>query len=276
MRQPAVMTALGAGLRAGALASLLAPVVFAAQPVSSDPWARVPALPTACYSEKDGFSDSVGKAREALDEDLGKQQKVNSALEESLRQLDPMNTRTRMQNFLTKTPQEGLKYMQENQALGAAVQEAVPKNAARQQQLDEEYATLKSKYDAELQAVLAPFEAKIKALNINDGEGGNPPGVVEKWKALVAQENEAYEKLCPVWWSPAGRFPAWLSSYETFLKDGVPLGERSDAMKKKNYEIMGIPAANFQSTFEMEAVRTYMGKASDVFAARRLHPLALQ
>ena len=269
------MTVLRAGFRAGAFASLLAPGVFAAQPASSDPWARVPAFPTACYSEKDGFFDAVGKAREALDADLLKQQKLNSTLDESLKQLDPATTQARMQNFLMKNPQESLKYMQENQALGVAVQDAVPKNAARQQQLDDEYATLKSKYDSELAAVLAPIEAKIKALNINDGEGGNPPGVVEQWKALVGKENEAYEKLCPEWWSATGRFPTWLAAYKTFQQDEIPLWERSDAIKKKNYEIMGIPAASFQSTLGMEAVRTYMGKASDVFGLRRLHPLAL-
>lgn len=262
--------------RRGALACFLAPAVVAAPPAAADPWARVPALPTACYSETDGFADSLTKAQEALESDLSKQQEQNSAIDASLSQLDPMATQTRMQNFLMKNPQEAMKYVQESQALGAAVQEAVPKNAARQQQLDDEYAALRSRYDAAVSAALAPYQAKIKALNINDGEGGNPPGVIEQWTALLKKENEAYEKLCPEWWSANGRFPAWLAAYKAFQQQDVPLWERADAAKKKNYEIMGIPAANFRSTSGMEAVRTYMRKASDVFGTRRwLQPLAL-
>jgi len=202
-------------------------------------------------------------------------QEQNDAINEGLSQLDPMETQSRMQTFLMKNPQDAMKYVQESQAVGAAVQEAVPRNAARQQQLDDEYAALNSKYDSELQAALAPFEAKIRALNINDGEGGNPPSVIAQWATLIKKENEAYEKLCPEWWSPAGRFPTWLRAYKTFQQQDVPLWERSDAAKKKNYEIMGIPAAGFRSTSGMEAVRTYMRKVSDVFGLRRLRPLAL-
>jgi len=271
MRQPAAMTA----LRAGALACFLSPAVVAAPPTAADPWARVPALPTSCYAESDGFADALTKAQEALEADLAKQQEQNSAIDVSLSHMEPMATQTRMQNFLMKNPQDAMKYMQETQALGAAVQETVPKNAARQQQLDDEYAALKTKYDAELQAVLAPYQAKITALDINDGEGGNPPAVIAQWVALVKKENEAYEKLCPAWWSAGGRFPAWLAAYKAFQRRDVPLWERSDAAKKKNFEIMGVPAANFRSTFGMEAVRTYMRKASEVFGARWPQPLAL-
>ena len=44
---------------------------------AADPWSRVPAFPTTCYSN-DTFFDTVDKAIEALDADLARQTAINA------------------------------------------------------------------------------------------------------------------------------------------------------------------------------------------------------
>lgn len=270
MRQPAELAPLAA------LALTFCSTVLSVSPVmgaaaASDPWTGVPAFPTACYSEKDGFYDALEKAKAALEDDIRKQEALNAVPTEALRQLDPMEKQRRMQAYLMKNPQEAVKYLQETQELGAAVQEAVPKDAERRQQLDDELVALRSRYDAALTAALAPMEAKIRTLPLSDGEGGSPQWAIDQRLAQLKKENAEYERLCAEWWTGSGRFPSWLKRDRDQLQGHAALEARSDAATRANFNVMGISAGAYRSTTGMSAVRQYMMHVSNVFGGRWGH-----
>ena len=95
------------------------------RPTAADPWSRVPAFPTSCYSNDD-FGDKLTKALDAITVDLARQTKINEDIKAKFDAMDMSEKARRMQAFMMKDPQQAMKYMQAmKSASGAVVQEPV-------------------------------------------------------------------------------------------------------------------------------------------------------
>jgi hypothetical protein len=241
-------------------------------PAAPDAWSKVPSLPTGCYVSRDSFAKDTDAAIEAVSAERTRQEDINRSIEDALKNLEPMEKQKRMQTFLMSNPQEAVKMMQANQAAGTEVQGTAMERNEKAMKLDEELNTLESQYDAELNKAIAPIDARIKALNINDGEGGNPPGLVDQWKALIAKRNAEYERVCGTWWTASSPVHGWLKRYKEHLQENVAVQAKVEDAVLTQYKMMGIPAGTYRSTEAMNAAETYMKRARGVFDRRWLEP----
>ena len=88
----------GFGAAVMGLVVLAGSVPIAAQS-AADPWSRVPAFPTTCYSSDD-YSDKLTKAMEALDADIARQAAINAEIKAKFDALDINEKMQRMQAFM--------------------------------------------------------------------------------------------------------------------------------------------------------------------------------
>ena len=243
-----------------------------APPAVPSPWTKVPPLPTGCYSNRDSFAKDTDAAIEAMSAERTRQEEINTSIKDALNNLDPMEQQRRMQTYMMSNPQEAAKMLQANQAAGAEVQGTAIANSESAMKLDEELKALQAQYDAALNNALAPVDARMKALNLNDGEGGNPPGVVAQWDALIAKRNVEYERVCGTWWNASSPFHGWLKRYKAHLQDNAVVQAKVEEAVLMHYKMMGIPADSYRSTDAINIAETYMKRARNVFDRRWMEP----
>ncbi len=241
-------------------------------PAAPSPWTKVPPLPTGCYSSRDSFAKDAEAAIEAMSAERNRQEEINRSIEDAVKNLDPMEKQRRMQTYMMSNPQEAAKMLQANQAAGAEVQATAMAHNEKGLRLDEELKTLDTQYDAELNKAMAPVEARIKALNFNDGEGGNPPEVTAQWKALIAQRNTEYERVCGTWWTASSPFHGWLKRYKEYLQETAASQAHVEEAMLTQYKMMGISADSYRSTDAMNSAETYIKRARNVFDRRWFEP----
>jgi len=247
--------ALGRRLLVNGLAVFLSTVAIGAPPAVQNPWTKVPALPTGCYAEQDGFAKTIGPALEAMSVEIDRQEQTNREVSNSLDNMDDAEKQSRMQSFLMKNLQEAMKMMQETQAVGAMAQEAVPKGEENRQKLEGQHKDLLARYDAALDKAVGPLFAKKRTLP--DGEG-TPEWAVAEWRSLNKKANAEYERLCGEWWRESGPFHAWLKSDRGYLEEDLPWKEKLEDELKAQLALLGIPTASYRSTVTLNAVREYM------------------
>ena len=199
--------ALGRRVLVYGLAVCLSAVAIGAPPAVQNPWTKAPALPTACYSDQDSFAKDIGAALEALSAEIAQQGQINTEISNTLQNMDGAEKQSRMQSFPMNNPQEAMKMMQANQAMGAERQEPAEKHNESRQTLDKELADLQAKYRTVLDDATRPLFAKHRTLP--DGEGA-PQWAITEGVSLMKKANAEYERLCPEWWSASGHFHAWL------------------------------------------------------------------
>src|SRR6185369_14027965 len=149
------------------VAPLAALIVFAAAPrpllaAGPDPWTRVPALPTGCYRNSDDFDAKLDTAKGAADKERQRQEDINSSMSDELKKIDPMELANRQQKYMMEHPQEAMALMQRNQQVGQGVTNTVLRDDTEEQKLLGELQQLDVRYDAALDVVNKPFEAKHK------------------------------------------------------------------------------------------------------------------
>ena len=130
---------------------------------AADPWSRVPAFPTTCYSN-DAFFDTVIKAIEALDADLARQTKINADIKAKFDAIDMSEKMQRMQAFMMKDPQRAMQVMQAMTSTGATAAAAAPASAASIMKIDQELKDHSAKLEAEIPRALDPTRAAINQL----------------------------------------------------------------------------------------------------------------
>lgn len=260
---------LGRRLFLAGLAVFLCPVAMGAPPAAQNPWAKVPAFPTGCYSSRDDFATKIAAAQEALPPEIYRQEQINKELQDRVKNMDP----AQVSSAMMKNPQEMMKIMQENQALGTANQETGQKDEEKRNRLDLELKDLVARYHSALDKARGPIDAKRKTLPLPSGEYAGERWAIAENIALTKKANTEYEKLCGEWWSASGPFLGWLKRYRDYLvQDHIPRQEKSDDIAMGTVRLMGASTASYRSTAAMKGVLDYMKRASEVFGAREAQP----
>ena len=98
-------------------------LLLAAAPLAAqDPWASVPALPTACYAKEDEFGAALGKVRDALQETIAQRKQSNPSLKRLM--ADPATFQQRLLAAMQKDPAKAAQLMDAIQQFGAAESQA--------------------------------------------------------------------------------------------------------------------------------------------------------
>jgi len=245
----------------GLLCALLVSTPVAAQ----NPWGKVPALSTSCYSDGDSFTDQLEAARAANQEASGRQERSNIGLNHQLKTIDPADMNSRMMAYMQKDPAGFRAYMQDAAGQDAqAKQAAMAAAGARVAALKKEFETLIARYSAESEAAFAPVEAEREKL---------PEFLSPVQMALIsAKYNAAYVAVCNKW-IVKGNFPAFFAKFmDSMIKDILPLEQSLGESNKRSLEMAGIDTKDFQSTEPLEAVADYLQYIRTVYVLRQRAP----
>lgn len=251
----------------------------------ADPWTRVVALPTACYSSQDQFATRNQTALDAITADTEKQKGINdevSSQQSASFDGDPMEAARRFQENLMRDPQAAMKMMQAAQADRdpVAVQEELMAHLKRKGELDSQEKQLVQRYQTALKTAHAPVQAKHTALlkkyvNSRDGIGEIviPPAELD---ALKREMDQAYQATCPQWWGATGAVQTYLKSYKTFLvNERIPYEEKGDAAKLAQFAVSNIDSKTYRSVATLEAVRDYTERAGRLYQQRTEEPICI-
>lgn len=234
----------------------------------ADPWALLPALPTACYAQEDTYSDQAYAAAATLDAERIRQDEINLALSQQLSNIDPMEQQQRMMDFMMENPQEAQKYMESVAGAGATANEEMPKFN------DESYAL-----QAERQTLDADYGAAVNALDqaYRDGIAGlfEEPQKFDadfaKYSAAVDAYNGGYANLCARYLKN-GLYYDWLARQQDLERRLVALSVDND-VTAENYRMFGIDADQYRSTYELSAAKRQVDAALQIFNRRKLEPM---
>jgi hypothetical protein len=272
----------GLALLAASLAEAAAP------PVAQNPWARVPALPTGCYSSQDDFAAKIAAARDAVTDAIAQRDQANDALKERAKAADSGDDATRaarIQALLAKDPQAAMKMMQQIQTAGSTAQTASPTDTANQQKLERELNDLQTQYNAALAKAVAPVDAKFIKRFAPGGDAGKWQGFLSPgapaadyadWASLNKQWNGEREKACAPWWQASGPFHGWLKRYRDHLvQDHIPWVEQNEQGTSGFMLMMAdSPSGSYKSTATLAGVNDYMKHAEAIFNTRPQEPRA--
>lgn len=244
--------------------------VLAAAP--ADPWSKVPALPTGCYSAQDDFATKNEIAIETLKAETVTQEEVNQKIADQLTEQnnqDPMKMAAAMQEAMMKDPQNAMKYMEMMGATTdpASLQAESAQYVAREQQLKEEERTLLNRYTAAFDKALAPARAQLAQFNEKERQ------LPAENHAIQREADRAYQAMCGPWFGATGPMQAYLKKYKDYLvQERIPADEKSDAQKLMQYKMVGIAADAYRSTAKHKAALEYLQVAEQLYLARERKP----
>ena len=243
---------------------------------ATDPWRRVPAATTSCFSD-DGMPGQLHDIRTSIEDDLRKQTELNNALKEKFEKMDMREKMQRMQAYMAKNPQEAMKVMQAQQQAATGMRTDITGADAENTKLMAKRDELKAAFDKATGDATGPVDAKIKeyvgAKTVLVGEIGR--GFPTKaghdgYVALLAQRDAAYEKACTPFFGTAGSYTAWLNEYKT--KVAEPMAAATDAQDNivgQQMVIMQTPAgAGFRPLGPFMSARDYLREAEKVYSVR--------
>ena len=260
----------------------------AATPAAApDPWAKVPALPTACFATQDKWSDTINAAIDSVQQDHYRQNDINSAIEQrftAAQEANPMAMAQAMQQQMMSDPQNAQKYMQRMTQQGQQSQTEIPARLAKEKQLDDEGKAVMQQYNAALAQAMGPANARWAALKKKraygpevhwPGESGEPAWVYAEWGGILKDRDSAYLANCAQWWTASGSpIRAYLKRYKDYLVlERTPYYRKIiDDPKLENYRLLKVSTAGYRTTTDYEAAELYMKKASAMFGERRAQP----
>jgi len=240
----------------------------------------VPAAPTSCYPD-DGFADLLAKASADLEVEITRQGKLNAEIQTAYDAMDMGEKARRMQAFMMKNPQEGMRMLQAQRDLATSATASGMAANSNAGSLDDEFADLKTKFNSAVDQAVAPIKAKQQEMlktRTRRTEAENEwltPADKAQYAALVQQENAAYEKVCSSYFAVSGLFRVWLQSYKTkVLEPNLAIAEASEGAVVLQMKIMDTPTGGYRSTTTLEAVRDYLGKLGAVYSLRHHKALA--
>lgn len=275
-------TRVGAAIAAGT--GIFVATSLYAQPATG-PWARVPALPTACYvsQEQDSFYKKMEEALAAVQADHYKQNEINAKIRESAQSVDPMEMARRMQENLMKDPQNAMKYMQGVQGLGQSAQANQQAMSEKENQLAAEEKALIERYRTALAKSHAPGNARWdvlkKKLGIppdsrGPGELGVPDWAWKEWDVILREWDRAYQATCAQWWTASGPIHSYMKRYRDFLfQERVPHHQKFvDEPTLKNYQMTNVSSKGYRSVADFVVVEDYIKRAWRIFDQRADRP----
>lgn len=278
-----VLTAIAAGL-------VCTPAIHAqTQARPAGPWAKVPALPTACYSGQDNWSEQSTAAFDAVQQAHDEQNDINSAISQNATDTfseDPFAVAARMQQEMMNDPQNAQKVMQQTLQQNEQDRAEAPARLAKEQQIENESKALIKQYQAALEKASEPGNIRLAALTkkyepmegvgdlwIRYGDPGEPDWVEPERHAILRDWNAAYAATCVSWWSASGPFHAYMKRYKDFLTlERIPFEKKGDAARLEHYRQIGISTEGWRTTTDYEAVEDYLKMAQSLFGLRREAP----
>ncbi len=264
-----------------------APAINAQAPAKpAGPWAKVPALPTACYTGQDGWSERNSAALEAVQQAHYKQNDVNDGIRQKLTERqseDPMALAQAMTQAMLNDPQKAQQYMQQMTQQGQQAQIEVPEQQEKEQQLDAEAKAIIKQYEAALTKARAPGEALWAALRKklelapdarHPGEMGVPDWAWQEWDVIQRERDRAYVANCATWFGTAGPIHAYMKRYKDYLvQERIPYERRlMDDPLLEQYRMLEIPMEGWRTTTDYEAAEDYMNRAAGMFGIRLSEP----
>jgi len=278
-------------LTAVAAALACAPALQAQAPAKpAGPWAKVPALPTACYSGEDKWSERSTAAFDAVVQDRYRQDEINDAIRQSATDsfgADPMAVAQRMQQAMLDDPQNARKMMEQMLERNQRAPAEASAQGAKEQQIENESKVLMKQYESALEKAKGPGNVRLEALLkkyqpgvtgagmlwLRYGDPGEPAWVRPEAHAVLRQWNEAYAAICPAWWGATGKFHAYMKRYKDFLVlERIPFEKQGDAARLEHYRQAGVSTQGWRTTTDYEAVEDYIKMAQSLFDSREIAP----
>ena len=248
--------------------TLSLPLSSASSAVAQGAWARVPPLPTACYTKGETFYDDNVKAQAELEAAINTQRDLNDGLTLKLKELDLTTQQSRMMAFMTKDPAAAAKYAEDAASFGTRQRDAQARLAEKRQAVEEKLKGIQARYVSDA----APLTPLYKAFQ-DAADNGSDVGRA-RIQALATAYDTAYEKLCARWWAVTSPYVTYLGELKRMLMEvAVPYGDDFTRWQKTQLDIMGIPSSGFKSTAEMQAVKEYLEAARKVYQHRPTAPL---
>jgi hypothetical protein len=245
---------------------VLALLLAAAPLMAQDPWAMAPALPTACYAKEDAFGEDLEKAKTELEEASHQRSQTNPSLKQIF--ANPATLQQRLMAAMQKNPAQAAEIMRSMQQMATPESQAsVAALGQEQTRFDEKKTKLKAAFQAEKDAMLGPIYGRIKQHTCELGCTAADDAIV---KAGRIEYNQTYETvLCPRWF---GRdIPALLAEYRAYLvNDFIPKGLESEAAVRRQLELFGVSAQEYQPVAGLNGVVAYLRFALDLFNERRI------
>jgi len=244
-------------------------LLLAASPLAAqDPWASVPAPPTACYAKEDNFAAALGTVRATLQETIGQRKQSNP----SLRQLmaDPATFRQRFQAAMMRNPAKAAELMNSIQQMGSAESRASAAVVSEgQTRFEARMTKLGADYGAEKDAVMGPIHVRIRQ---HSHESGGSAADGEIVRTGWIEYNRQYEQvLCPKWFGTNS--PALLAEYKAYLVgEVIPKELELEAGIKQQLELFGVSVREYQSVAALNGVVAYLDFASGLFGNRQSGP----
>lgn len=273
-----------ARLFAATLAACSCAAAVHAETAAPDPFAKVPPLPTACYSQGETFYTKLDAAKEAVLADQYAQEAVNTQIQEEFSSGDPMEKAAKMQQWMMDNPQEATAYMQGIQTTGAVEPAKIKADQEAEAKFETDRKAMIANYQAAMKTLNAPMDARFTALNKKMeeehgcgwgvGECGAPPWAQAEYAAIQKDRDTAYAAACPGWWSPTGQITTHMKRYKDWLTGThVPYMASLEAHKTNQYKIFNTPAASYRSIEPHRAASRYIDAAYPIYQMRREKPL---
>ncbi len=252
------------------------------------PWAKVPALPTACYSSQDKWSEQSTAAFDAVQEAHYAQNDTNSAISQNATDTfssDPFAVMQRMQQEMMNDPQKAQKIMEQTLQQNEQAQTEAPARSAKEQQIENESKALMKQYEAALQKAMGPAVARWIAVQKKMGwsvdpnfafmpDPSWPDWAWQEWAGIQKDRDAAYVANCAHWWKATGPIHAYLKRYKDFLVlERIPFEKKGDEAQLEHYRQIGISTQGWRTTTDYEAVEDYLKMAQNLFGQREETPL---
>ncbi|MGH8135035.1 MAG: hypothetical protein ACRER4_01710 [Steroidobacteraceae bacterium] len=267
------------------VAGLVCAQALAATPPAAPagPWAKVPALPTACYAEQDHWSDQYNAAIEAVQADHERQNEANTAVEQRLQsvmQENPMAMAQALQQAMMSDPGNAQKIMQQLTQTGEQAQTEIPGQAQKDAQFKADAQALIKQYNAALEKAFRPGDARWTALKkkggyepdaIGPGETGVADWIWAEWDVILKDWKAGYQANCAVWFNTTGPMHAFMKRYKDYLvNERIPTEKRLiDQPRLDQYQMMNVSTTGWRTTSDYDAVENYLRVSSEVFAVRK-------
>ena len=246
-----------------------------AQAAQGDHWKFMPPLATACFTE-DGFTEKLGAARNTINAEIEKQDKINAAAKEKFDNMDMMEKAQRMQAFMMKNPQAAAKMLQGQQQAADAATGAVSEGSESARGLTAELERLKTAFRGALDAAVKPVQDKqaalIKAKTVLVGEVQAPmftnAADYGQYVQLIAEENAAIEKACAPFFGANGSFHKWIASWRAEVTEKTIVAGASADVVVMQMEAMDLPGGGYRSTNPLQQVGNHVHQVVQVYGVR--------
>ncbi len=243
---------------------------------NTDPWQRVPALPTSCFAD-DGMETTFRELRAVIEDDFRRQRELNLELRKKFENMDVMEKTQRMQAYMQKNPQEAVKMMQAQEQTATGMSADASGAAADREKLMAQRDQLKIAFAKAISDGAGPVEARIQqyvdAKTVLAGEIGRgfpTKAAYDGYVELIAQRNAAYEKACAPVFGAGGSYHTWMADYKTKVaKKLAAASDAQDGIVAQQMVIMQAPTGpGFRPLGPFMSARDYLREAQTVFSIR--------